>query len=193
MRPVWLVKKEGNLAVFGRAGKFDGPLVEPGAAYEVKGYNDGGNGGSPPAGPSTSAHFGGPSTSFGSYSLPTYIPPQLAQPTAPQKKTWRKTIVLVFVKKSTKGKGQIKYDVITQVVVNLSPATCSVKEVFQLVAKQIDFDVALLDSKGYPLLSNESTSGESFWKSTRKILAANKKLYKKVTGQIWTLKELVLT
>ena len=53
----------------------------------------------------------------------------------------------------------------------------------QLVAKQVDFDVVLLDSKGYPLLDNESTSGESFWKSTRKILAANRQLYRKLTGQ----------
>ena len=60
MRPVWLVKKEGSLAVFGRAREFDGPMVEPGAAYEVKGYNDGSNGGSPSAGPSYSASFGGP-------------------------------------------------------------------------------------------------------------------------------------
>ena len=48
--------------------------------------------------------------------------------------------------KSPKGKGPVKY-VITQVVVNLSPATCTVKEVSQLVAKQVHFDVTLLDSK----------------------------------------------
>lgn len=85
-----------------------------------------------------------------------------------------------------KGKeksGAACYDIITQVVVHLSPATCNVKEVSQLIAKQVDFDVVLLDSKGCPLLDNESTTGESFWKSTRKILAANKQLYRKVTGQ----------
>ena len=106
-------------------------------------------------------------------------------PVVSRKKTWRKTIVLVSVKKSVKGKeksGAVCYD-ITQVVVHLSPATCNVKEVSQLIAKQVDFDVVLLDSKGYPLLDNESTTGESFWKSTRKILAANKQLYRKVTGQ----------
>ena len=54
-------------------------------------------------------------------------------------------------------------------IVNLSPATCNVREVSKLVAKQVDFEVVLLDSNGYPLL-DDSTSGESFWKSTRIIL-----------------------
>ena len=39
------------------------------------------------------------------------------------KKTWRKTIVLISVKKSVKGKeksGAVRYDVITQVVVLFS-------------------------------------------------------------------------
>ena len=40
-------------------------------------------------------------------------------------------------------------------------------------------EVVLLDSKCYPLTENESTSSESFWKSSRKILAANKSLYNK--------------
>ena len=66
-------------------------------------------------------------------------------------------------------------DVITQVVV-LSPATCNVKEVPQLVGKQVDFDVLL-----YPLLDNESTSGESF--GSLQVLAANRQLYQKLTGQ----------
>ena len=43
--------------------------------------------------------------------------------------------------------------------------------------------VVLLGSKCYPLAQNESTSYESFWKSSRKNLAANKSLYDKVSGQ----------
>ena len=45
--------------------------------------------------------------------------------------------------KSVKGKeksGAFCYDVITQVVVNLSLATCNVRVVSQLVAKQVDFE-----------------------------------------------------
>ena len=55
-------------------------------------------------------------------------------PVVTRKKTWRKTIVLVSVRKSAKGKlkcGTVNYDVITQVVVHLTPATCNVKEVSQ--------------------------------------------------------------
>ena len=58
--------------------------------------------------------------------------------------------------KSTKGKGPVKYDIIIQVVVNLSPVTCTVKKVSQLVAKQVDFDVILLESKGFLLLMKAS-------------------------------------
>ena len=43
--------------------------------------------------------------------------------------------------------------------------------------------VVLLDSKCYPLLDNESTNGEAFWKSTQKVLAANRDLYNKLTSQ----------
>ena len=186
MRPIWLVKKQGNLAVFprSRSGRFEGHLIQPGDVYEVKGHCEGSNGGSSPQA-STSA-VQSASASFGAYAMPTYTPPPPHPPVVSRKKTWRKTIVLVSVKKSVKGKeksGAVYYDIITQVVVNLSPATCNVREVSQLVAKQVDFEVVLLDSKGYPLLDNNSTSGESFWKSTRKILAANKQLYRKVTGQ----------
>ena len=187
-RPIWLVKKQGNLAVFPHSGsgRFEGHLIQPGDMYEVKGHCEGTNGGSPATTTqaSTSA-MQSPDASFGVYAIPTYTAPQPHPPVASRKKTWRKTIVLVSVKKSVKGKeksGAVCYDVITQVVVLLSPAICNVKEVSQFVAKQVDFEV-LLDSKGYPLLDNESTSGDSFWKSTRKILAANRQLYRKLTGQ----------
>ena len=36
-RPVWIVKRSGNIAVFPRGGIFSGPLVSPGAVYDVKG------------------------------------------------------------------------------------------------------------------------------------------------------------
>ena len=44
------------------------------------------------------------------------------------------------------------------------------------------FQAVLLDSKCFPLLSNESTSGVDFWKSTRKVLAALRDVYEKVSG-----------
>ena len=107
--------------------------------------------------------------------------------TSRSKKTWRKTIILVSLTKregvrACKGKSRVDYEVVTQVVVNLGPSACSVSSVTDLVRKQVDFDVILLDSKCYPLLGNESTSGEGFWKSTRKVLATSRELYRKLTG-----------
>ena len=67
---------------------------------------------------------------------------------------------------------------------NLSPSACTVSAVTDHVRKQIDFDVILFDSKCYPLIGNQSTSGEGFWKSTWKVLASSRELYKKLTGQM---------
>ena len=44
-------------------------------------------------------------------------------------------------------------------------------------------EIVLLDSKRIPLMMNESTSGESFWTSSRKVLATNKAVYLKVSGR----------
>ena len=48
MRLIWLVKKQGNLAVFPRSGsgRFEGHLIQPGDVYEVKGHCASSNGGS---------------------------------------------------------------------------------------------------------------------------------------------------
>ena len=123
---IWLVKKQGNLAVFprSRSGRFEGHLIQPGDMYKVKGHCEGTNGGSPATTTqaSTSA-VQSPGASFGAYAIPTYTAPQPHSPVASWKKTWRKTIVLVSVRKSVKVKeksGTVCYDVITQVVVLLS-------------------------------------------------------------------------
>ena len=50
------------------------------------------------------------------------------------------------------------------------------------MTQQVGFDVQLLDSKCYPLLANEGTSGTEFWKSTRKILGASKSIYERISG-----------
>ena len=49
------------------------------------------------------------------------------------------------------------------------------------MTQQVGFQAVLLDSKCYPLMSNEATSGIEFWKSTRKILAASKSLFESLT------------
>ena len=104
-------------------------------------------------------------------------------------------MVVVSLKKrdgngsSTKG-NKVEYDIVTQVTVTLdlsSPYT--VRRVTDLVSKQVGVDVFFLDSKCYPLLENDSTSVESFWRGTRKVLAANRAIYGKLTGQCTDLQK----
>ena len=80
----------------------------------------------------------------------------------------------------------MEYEIVTQVTVSLDPSSSNVRKVTELVNKQVDLDVILLDSKCYPLLENESTSGETFWRSTRKVLAASRSIYCRLTGQALT-------
>ena len=111
-----------------------------------------------------------------------------------RKKGWRKTVVVVSLKKrdgkgsSTKGNSKVEYEIVTQITVSLdSSSPCTVRKVTDLVSKQIRMDVILLDSKCYPLLENDSTSVESFWRGTRKVLAANRAMYDKLTGRCTSL------
>ena len=77
----------------------------------------------------------------------------------------------------------MEYEIVTQISVFLDVSSSTVRKVTELVKRQIGLDVVLVDSKCYPLLDNDSTRGEAFWKSTRKVLAANRGLYNKLTGQ----------
>ena len=81
-----------------------------------------------------------------------------------------------------KGNAKMEYEIVTQVSMFLDVPSSTVWKVTELVKKQVDSDVILLDSKYYPLLENGSTSGETFWRSTRKVLAANRAVYNKLTG-----------
>ena len=91
-------------------------------------------------------------------------------------------MVVSLSKKGKEKKGKLEYTAVTQVVVSLSPTESNVPAISQMVTQQLGFQAVLLDCQCYPLMSNESTSGIDFWKSTRKILAASKSLYEKVTG-----------
>jgi len=59
---------------------------------------------------------------------------------------------------------------------------CTVSKVAELVKRQVGFEVVLLDSKLFPVIDNESTSGPEFWRSTRKIIAVSRATYEKLTG-----------
>ena len=62
-------------------------------------------------------------------------------------------------------------------------SSSTVQHVTELMKRQIDLDVVLVDSKCYPFLDNDSTHGKAIWKTTRKVLAANRNLYNKLTSQ----------
>ena len=105
-----------------------------------------------------------------------------------RKKEWSKTIIIVTLKKKVgkgvyKGNTKVEYEIVMQLSMLLDPSSSNVRQVTELVNKQVELDVILLDSKCYPLLDNDSTRGEAFWKSTRKVLAANRGLYNKLTGK----------
>ena len=180
-RALWLVQKPGNVAVWPRGGLFSGPRISAGMTYEVKGQ---------PL--QRQAQLPLPSSPFGAYMPTPHHTHGMTAPHPPlkRKKVWSKTVILVSLKKkegvkggTTKGNSRVQYEIVTQVTVTLdSSSPCSVPRVAELVAKQTNIDVILLDSKCYPILDNDSTAGESFWRSTRKVLAASRAVYEKLTG-----------
>lgn len=178
-RPLWIVRKNGNMAVWPRGGKFTGPLVLPGAAYEVRGHMPTDN---------SNAGKGVSSSPFGVYTSPSFSGSTAAAGPS-KKKTWTKVIMIITIKKRGgekrpwKGNVKVEYEVVTQTHVTLDSSSCTVRRVTELLRKQLNMEVVLLDSKCYPLMMNDSTSGEGFWKSSRKVLAANKALYLKLTGR----------
>ena len=182
------MRKSGNIAVWPQGGVFSGPLVVVGGVYEVKGHKvDYTNH------IITAESLTAPSSPFGTYSFPTYkhrsnpVFFPAAHPHAPKKKTgWSKMVILVSLNKKGKGSSKsakVEYEIVTQVTVLLDASTPSVRKVTELASKQVNLDVILLESKCYLILENEGTSGEAFWKSTRKVLAANRTLYHKLPGQ----------
>ena len=139
--------------------------------------------------------FTGPQVPFGSYPITRYAPPNpIPHPplNAPrfQRRIVKKTILIANLSArdpnkpaSSKTNGLV-HTVVTQVIVSLdsSVGECSVKAVAEMVKRQVGFHAILLDSKLYPLIDSEATSGADFWKSTRKIIAASRSMYEKLGG-----------
>ena len=190
--PLWLVKQSGNVAVAARGGKFVGPLIVPGATYDVRGREEQENL-SPAVPPRAREQAHGVVSPFGAYRTPTYTTPQFAPVSSvgkARKGTWRKSIIVVSLSKkgtsvagSSKSNPHVDYKVVTQVYVKLDESNCTSKAVAEMVKDQPSFEVVLLDSKCFPLLDNASTQGMGFWKSTRKVLAASRSSYIKLTGK----------
>ncbi len=192
---IYLVEEIHSVVLFPlEDGRFKLSQLVMGATYEVHGHPttvsgerghptaslDGGTAGA-------TATSSSPVVPFGTYTSPTFsLPPP--HPPRPKRVTISKTIVLVSVQpKDNHGPGsskasKIDFQVVTNIVLTLQPPQCSLTTVGQLVAQQVGFDVILLDSKAYPLLPSDATSGVQFWKSSRRVLAASKALYEKCTG-----------
>ena len=60
---------------------------------------------------------------------------------------------------------------------------CNAPTVTEKVKNQVGFEAILLDSKLYPLIVNDSTSGLDYWKSSRKIIATSRTVYEKIVGK----------
>ena len=171
-----------NLVLFPlESGRFKTSQLTTGCTYEVHGTQMQDS--------AMANQQSGVGTPYGAYTNPTYQPsPPLPHPPRSSKssRVIKKTIMVVTFPQKSKGKAKcstrMEYTVVTQVVVSLTPSQCSVEAVTELVTQQLGFQAVLLDSKCFPLIGNEGTSGD-FWKGTRKILAASKSHYEKSTGQ----------
>ena len=139
---------------------------------------------------------------FGSYSGPSHLQSSHVSLSSPRshgatrpfpaslkkKHTFRKTIILVSLScaslenKVSTSKSDITYTIVTQLVITLDMDNCGRSVVADLVKEETGYEVILLDSKCYPVLSNDTTNSVEYWKSTRKILAASETLYQKLKG-----------
>ena len=178
---VYLVDEVDNFVIFpSENGKFSRDRLKEGGGYEVHG-TDTSSATTPvppiqPYGSSTTTPYGSyPRSTFPTTCMPPHPPTQKANKI-------KKGILLVTISKKDKPKGKVDYTAVTQVILSLSSSQCNVPAAANLVSEQVGFEVILLDSKCYPLLPNEGTSGTEFWKGTRKILAASKAIYEKLTG-----------
>ena len=140
---------------------------------------------------------------FGAYSSPQAVQSSLPRPPHPphaigskitkhQQPKVQKTIALVTLSypesdEPSSSKALI-YTVVTQTQVSIDSTSSNPKDVSSLVSGQVGFEVVFLDSKCYPILHNDATTVLEYWKSTRKILAASKAAYEKLTGKVFSPK-----
>lgn len=188
--PVYLIKSFDNTVIFPSeaSGKFNPTSLSPGSEYEVQGSEH-------HAVTPTVSTFPGPQTPFGAYPFTQCPQPSLFahhQSNVPRFKhrSIKKTILLANLsprdpsKASSSKSSRFTHTVVTQVIISLdlSMGECTVSKAAELVKRQVGFDVVLLDSKLFPVIDGESTSGPEFWRSTRKIIAVSRSSYEKLTG-----------
>ena len=139
--------------------------------------------------------FPGALSPYGSYSSPP-CPQQHPIPHPPvsqvRRRVVKKTILLAKLSERDSNKPSLSrasrlfHTVITTVVVSLDSTLgeCTVTAAAQKVPHQVGLEVVLLESKLYPLVSNEATSGLDFWKSTCKIIAVPRSSYEKLVENV---------
>ena len=177
------MKESDNTAIFPdeSSGRFFSSSLTIAATYDVYGTE--------PTITSSTASNPFSQGPFGSYTRYANIQPRPHPPPVPcsKKRLIKKSIVLGSLsvrEQGTSSKNKIQYSVVTNITVTLDPTCgqCSVRGVCAKVKEQVGFEVVLLDSKCYPILSNEDTSIPDFWRSTRKIIAASQQAYEKLGG-----------
>lgn len=107
------------------------------------------------------------------------------------RRTVQKTILLAKLapqdpnKPSSSRANRLTDTVITSAIVKLDHTLgeCNIETVADMVKNQVGFEVISLDSKLYPLIANDSTSGLDYWKSTRKIIDTSRAVFEKIVGK----------
>jgi hypothetical protein len=172
------------------SGKFNPSFLNAGCTYEVEGSTKDTISASPVACPVQSP--------FGAYPKVTKNIPSKHNSCVPHlpasRKPVKKTIPVINLsardsnKPSSSKTNGLMYTVVTHVIVNLNgnAGECTVGIVAEKVKAQVGFDTILLDSKLYPVFESDATTGTEFWKSTRKIMAASRSLFRRSTIQCGT-------
>ena len=183
---IYLVNEFDNVAVFPNetSGRFNRSLIDMDAVYNVHGDEISMH--------SSHSSHAQPAGAFGAYAGPTA--PALLRPSTAsvsahkrRKSAFNKTIALVCLsspdpnKPGTSRATHLDYKIVTQVV-PIEAGFCSPSSVAERVHQQVGFEIVLLDSKCFPILENDTTASVDFWKCNRKVLAASKALYTKLTG-----------
>ena len=195
---VYLIKDFDNQTIFPRnSGRFNPSQIDSAYSYEVHGDLVDVTTSTLPK----DANL--PTTPYGAYTIPKHtgkssLRADMSQPLRYPNCNSRgrvkntmisKTIVLVtlhggshFADRPSSSKMNLLYEVVTQTQFSVDPNDCSPSAVAHSVSQSVGFEVILLDSKCYPLLDNATTSTSEFWRSTRKILAASKSVFQRLSG-----------
>lgn len=189
--PIYLVKDYDNSVIFPAegSGKFLASSLSAGSLYEVHGTEP-----AQESNPVTILSQQSQSP-YGAYPYQSGSHPQ-QMPSAPlphppprfKQRAIKKTILIANLssrdpnRPSSSRASRLVHTVVTQVIINLDSNDCNVTRATESVRKQIGLDVVLLDSKLFPIMDNETTSGPEFWRSTRKIIAVSRASYEKLTG-----------